>query len=90
MSDHWICYEGLTYLHQAMLRLCLFGMTNNHSLPPSSLLVHQTLCVLCSVQTLNNLACCYRRMKKPRTALNLLRESLAIISAENGLDGELL
>jgi hypothetical protein len=26
-------------------------------------------------------------MKKPRTALNLLRESLAIISAENGLDG---
>lgn len=73
-----------------MLHLYLFG---NHKTIAASCIITcwctYYIWLWYSVQTLNNLACCYRRMKKPRTALNLLRESLAIISAENGLDGNI-
>ena len=39
------------------------------------------------VQTLNNLACCYRRLARPKTALNLLRESLVLLGTEKGTEG---
>jgi tetratricopeptide (TPR) repeat protein len=39
------------------------------------------------VQTLNNLACVYRRLDKPRTALNLLRESVTVCSNTGVEDG---
>ena len=39
------------------------------------------------VQTLNNLACAYRRLQRPKTALNLLRESLVLLTAEQTIEG---
>lgn len=39
------------------------------------------------VQTLNNLACAYRRLARPKTALNLLRESLVLLGTEKGTEG---
>mmetsp|Transcript_13026 Transcript_13026/g.25237 ORF Transcript_13026/g.25237 Transcript_13026/m.25237 type:complete len:448 (+) Transcript_13026:46-1389(+) len=39
------------------------------------------------VQTLNNLACCYRRMKKPRLALKILRQSLDVLHESRITEG---
>lgn len=36
------------------------------------------------IQTLNNLACCYRRMKQPEMALSLLRQALHVLSKVRG------
>jgi tetratricopeptide (TPR) repeat protein len=81
-----ILYNSLAmsslYKEEYKLSLKLLRKAERLSLELSSLLAVR-------IQTLNNLACVYRRLDRPKTALNLLRESIALLATqdENELEG---
>ena len=73
---------AMAALHAKKHKICLRLLRQAEDLSHTS-----SRLVAARVQTLNNLACCYRRMKKPKRSLALLRKSLTLLASERHVDG---
>lgn len=72
---------AMAFLHKEQYSKCLHLLRKAEDLTAISSRLGAA-----QVQTLNNLACCYRRMGKVKKALTLLRQSLTILSHQDRLD----